>query len=157
MGAEIDKLKKQVSGDASTKDTREFIDKLKETNKKKTDELEKLVDQLMRDKSKLHKENSELTNRNKKLKSDIDKTLSKEKLTELIKDYPVKLHEERDELLAKVDRLSEEKREIEQELDDLRMKGLKYGKSDDSSLQDQIGLQKTEIDLMKQEYEAEIN
>merc|ERR1712080_343201 len=148
---------KQVSGDASTKDTREFIDKLKETNKKKTDELEKLVDQLMRDKSKLHKENAELTNRNKKLKADFDKTLSKEKLQELIKDYPVKLHEERDELLVKVDRLSEEKRELEQELDELRMKGLKYGKSDDSSLQDQIGLQKTEIDLMKQEYEAEIN
>merc|ERR1712096_97357 len=127
MGAEIDKLKKQVSGDASTKDTREFIDKLKETNKKKTDELEKLVDQLMRDKSKLHKENAELTNRNKKLKADFDKTLS------------------------------EEKRELEIELDDIRMKGLKYGKSDDSSLQDQIGLQKTEIDLMKQEYEAEID
>merc|ERR1712096_439057 len=113
--------------------TREFIDKLKETNKKKTDELEKLVDQLMRDKSKLHKENAELTNRNKKLKSDFDKALSKEKLQELIKDYPVKLHEERDELLAKVDRLSEEKREIEQELDNLRIKGMKYGKSDDSS------------------------
>jgi len=111
----------------------------------------------MRDKSKLHKENAELTNRNKKLKADFDKTLSKEKLQELIKDYPVKLHEERDELLVKVDRLSEEKRELEQELDDLRMKGLKYGKSDDSSLQDQIGLQKTEIDLMKQEYEAEID
>merc|ERR1712202_51483 len=98
-----------------------------------------------------------LTNRNKKLKADFDKTLSKEKLQELIKDYPVKLHEERDELLVKVDRLSEEKRELEIELDDLRMKGLKYGKSDDSSLQDQIGLQKTEIDLMKQEYEAEVD
>jgi len=111
----------------------------------------------MKDKSKLHKENSELTNRNKKLKSDFDKTLSKEKLTELIKDYPVKLHEERDELLAKVDRLSEEKREIEQELDDIRMKGLKYGASDDSSLQDKIDLQKKEQEIMKQEYEAEID
>merc|ERR1712098_353349 len=120
-------------------------------------ELEKLVDQLMRDKSKLHKENAELTNRNKKLKADFDKTLSKEKLQELIKDYPVKIHEERDELLVKVDQLSEEKRELEKELDDLRMKGYKESKTDDSTLQDQISLQKTEIDLMKQEYEAEID
>ena len=36
--------------------------------------------------------NIELTNRNKKLKEDFDKTLSKEKLQELIKDYPVKLN-----------------------------------------------------------------
>merc|ERR1711881_326853 len=115
--SEIEFLKKQVAGDASTKDTREFIDKLKESNKKRVDELEKLVDQLLKDKSKLNKENSELTNRNKKLKADFDKTLSKEKLQELIKDYPVKIHEERDELLVKVDQLTEEKRELEQELD----------------------------------------
>merc|ERR1711981_695502 len=119
--SEIEFLKKQVAGDASTKDTREFIDKLKESNKKRVGELEKLVDQLLKDKSKLNKENVELTNRNKKLKEDFDKTLSKEKLQELIKDYPVKLHEERDELLVKVDQLPEEKRELEQELDNLRM------------------------------------
>ena len=111
----------------------------------------------MKDKSKLNKENIELTNRNKKLKEDFDKTLSKEKLQELIKDYPVKLHEERDELLVKVDRLSEEKRELEKELDDLRMKGYKESKTDDSTLQDKVDLQKTEIDLMKQEYESEID
>merc|ERR1711881_205107 len=57
--SEINYLKKQVAGDVSTKDTREFVDKLKETNKKRVDELEKLVDQLLKDKSKLNKENVE--------------------------------------------------------------------------------------------------
>merc|ERR1712080_68767 len=137
---------KQVSGDVSTKDTREFIDKLKASHKKRTDELEKLVDQLMKDKSKLNKENIELTNRNKKLKEDFDKTLSKEKLQELIKDYPVK-----------VDQLSEEKRELEKELDDLRMKGYKESKTDDSTLQDTVDLLKKEQEIMKQEYESEID
>merc|ERR1712224_87421 len=147
--SEIEFLKKQVAGDASTKDTREFIDKLKESNKKRVDELEKLVDQLLKDKSKLNKEMSELTNRNKKLKADFDKTLSKEKLQELIKDYPVKIHEERDELLVKVDQLTEEKRELEQELDEYRLKGYKDSTTGDSSLQDKI-------DLMNSEYESEI-
>merc|ERR1711985_37091 len=105
-------------------------------------ELEKLVDQLIKDKSKLNKENAELTNRNKKLKKDFDATLSKEKLQELIKDYPVKLHEERDELLVKVDQLTEEKRELEQELDELRKKALSgdLGYGYDSSSQDKIDL-----------------
>merc|ERR1712025_1415440 len=152
--SEIEFLKKQVSGDASVKDTREFIDKLKESNKKR---LEKLVDQLIKDKSKLNKENAELTNRNKKLKSDFDKTLSKEKLQELIKDYPVKLHEERDELLVKVDQLTEEKRELEQELDEFRLKGYKDSTVSDSSLQDTIDLMKKEQELMKSEYESEID
>merc|ERR1711881_119084 len=155
--AEIDYLKKQVSGDATTKDTRVFIDKLKESNKKRVEELEKLVDQLMKEKSKLNKENADLTNRNKKLKADFDKTLSKEKLQELIKDYPVKIHEERDELLIKVDQLTEEKKELEQELDELRMKGYKDSTTGDSSLQDSIDLLKKEQELMKDEYESEIN
>merc|ERR1712224_996642 len=154
--SEIEFLKKQVAGDASTKDTREFIDKLKESNKKRVDELEKLVDQLLKDKSKLNKEMSELTNRNKKLKADFDKTLSKEKLQELIKDYPVKIHEERDELLVKVDQLTEEKRELEQELDEYRLKGFKDGTRTDSSLQDKIDLLEKERDIMKDEYESEI-
>merc|ERR1711904_174484 len=149
--AEIDYLKKQVSGDATTKDSIEFIDKLKESNKKGVEELEKLVDQLMKEKSKLNKEIVDLTNRNKKLKADFDKTLSKEKLQELIKDYPVKIHEERDELLVKVDQLAEEKRELEQELDELRKKALsgdlKYGY--DSSSQDKIDLMKKEQEIMK--------
>merc|ERR1712025_784614 len=149
--SEIEFLKKQVAGDASTKDTREFIDKLKESNKKRVDELEKLVDQLLKDKSKLNKENIELTNRNKKLKADFDKTLSKEKLQELIKDYPVKIHEERDELLIKVDQLNEEKKELEQELDELRMKGYKESTTGDSSLQETIDLMKKEQEIMKDE------
>merc|ERR1712096_190343 len=155
--AEIEYLKKQVSGDVSIKDTREFIDKLKSTNKKRVDELEKLVDQLMKDKAKLNKENIELTNRNKKLKKDFDSTLSKEKLQELIKDYPAKLHEERDELLVKVDQLTEEKRELEQELDEIRMKGNKESGVTDSSLQDKIDLMTKEQELMKSEYESEID
>merc|ERR1712224_379603 len=154
--SEIEFLKKQVAGDASTKDTREFIDKLKESNKKRVDELEKLVDQLLKDKSKLNKEMSELTNRNKKLKADFDKTLSKEKLQELIKDYPAKIHEERDELLVKVDQLTEEKRELEQELDEYRLKGYKDSTTGDSSLQDKIDLMNKEQELMKSEYESEI-
>ena len=108
----------------------------------------------MKDKSKLYKENIELTNRNKKLKEDFDKTLYKEKLQELIKDYPVKLHEERDELLVKVDQLSEEKRELEKELDEYRMKGYKESKTDDSTLQDTIDLLKKEQEIIKQEYES---
>merc|ERR1712124_194978 len=120
-------------------------------------ELEKLVDQLIKDKSKLNKENAELTNRNKKLKKDFDATLSKEKLQELIKDYPVKLHEERDELLVKVDQLTEEKRELEKELDEFRLKGYKDSTVSDSSLQDTIDLMKKEQELMKSEYESEID
>merc|ERR1712224_613691 len=147
--SEIDFLKKQVSGDASVKDTREFIDKLKESNKKRVEELEKLVDQLIKDKSKLNKENAELTNRNKKLKSDFDKTLSKEKLQELIKDYPVKLHEERDELLKKVDELTFEKREMEKELDELRLGAYKDSTTGDSSLQDKIDIMQKEQEVMK--------
>merc|ERR1711904_338015 len=142
--AEIDYLKKQVSGDATTKDSIEFIDKLKESNKKGVEELEKLVDQLMKEKSKLNKENADLTNRNKKLKADFDKTLSKEKLQELIKDYPVKIHEERDQL-------AEEKRELEQELDELRKKALSgdLGYGYDSSSLDKIDLMKKEQEIMK--------
>jgi hypothetical protein len=149
--SEIEYLKKQVSGDASAKDTREFIDKLKETNKKRVDELEKLVDQLMRDKSKLHKENAELTNRNKKLKADFDKTLSKEKLQELIKDYPVKLHEERDELLVKVDQLNKEKRKILNELDEYRLSDLKPQGKDADQFRETINMMKKEQEIMKDE------
>jgi len=111
----------------------------------------------MKDKTKLNKEITELTTRNKKLKKDFDSTLSKEKLQELIKDYPAKLHEERDELLVKVDQLTEEKRELEQELDEIRMTGFKESKVSDSSLQETISLMKKEQELMKDEYESEIN
>merc|ERR1712098_912799 len=126
-------------------------------NKKKSEEYEKLITQLKKDKDRLNEEIIDLTNRNKKLKADFDKTLSKEKLQELIKDYPVKIHEERDELLVIVDQLSEEKRELEKELDDLRMKGYKESKTDDSTLQDTIDLLKKEQEIMKQEYESEID
>merc|ERR1711939_507252 len=107
-------------------------------------ELELLVSQLMKEKSKLNKEVAELTKQNKKLRADFDKTLSKEKLQELIKDYPVKIHEERDELLEKVEQLTDEKRELEEELDELRMKGFKDSKTGDSTLQDTVDLLKKE-------------
>jgi len=84
-----------------------------------------MISQLQRDKTKLNKEISDLTSRNKKLKEDFDSTLSKEKLQELIKDYPVKIHEERDELLKVVERLNEEKKDLEDELDSLRMQAVK--------------------------------
>merc|ERR1712196_734999 len=98
-----------------------------------------------------------LSNRNKKLKKDFDATLSKEKLTELIKDYPVKLHEERDELLKKVEDLTEDNRELQKELDDLRLGAYKDSTTGDSSLQDKIDIMQKEQEVMKSEYEAEID
>merc|ERR1711939_950848 len=114
-------------------------------------ELELLVSQLQKDKLRLNKEIDDLTARNKKLKSDFDKTLSKEKLQELVKDYPVKIHEERDELLEKVEQLTEEKREMEQELDDLRSKVLKPKGKEAEFYQDTIELMKKENEELKKQ------
>ena len=63
-----------------------FIDKLKAAHKKTKDELERLVAQLQKEKQRKNVEIEELTRDNKRLRQDLDKTLSKEKLAELIED-----------------------------------------------------------------------
>ncbi len=75
-----------AGGTATGADTARFIDQLKAAHKKRTDELERLVAQLQQDKQRKDREIEGLTRENKKLRADFDKTLSKEKLAELIED-----------------------------------------------------------------------
>ena len=75
-----------MSGTATGADTARFIDQLKAAHQKKADELERLVAQLQKDKQRKDNEIEALTKQNKKLRQDFDKTLSKEKLAELIQD-----------------------------------------------------------------------
>ena len=75
-----------AGGTATGSDTARFVDQLKAAHKKRTDELERLVAQLQQDKQRKDREIEALTRENKKLRADFDKTLSKEKLAELIED-----------------------------------------------------------------------
>ena len=75
-----------AGGTATGADTALFVDQLKAAHKKRTDELERLVAQLQQDKQRKDREIEALTRENKKLRADFDKTLSKEKLAELIED-----------------------------------------------------------------------
>ena len=75
-----------AGGTATGAATARFIDQLKAAHKKRTDELERLVAQLQQDKQRKDREIEGLTRENKKLRADFDKTLSKEKLAELIED-----------------------------------------------------------------------
>jgi len=84
--AEIAFLKKQLSGDATAQDTAAFVDRLKAAHAKKTDALEKLVAQLRAEAQRKDREIADLVKDNKRLRADFDKTLSKEKLAELVKD-----------------------------------------------------------------------
>ena len=97
-----------------------------------------------------------MTKENKRLRQDFEKTLSKEKLAELIEDYPVKIHEERDALLIRVEELSDEKRDLERELDDLRAKNIQSGEGSTEQMRDTIALLKKEQEVLKDEYEAEL-
>ena len=86
LNEEVNYLKKQVSGTATASDTQEFITKLKESHKKRTDELQSMIDKLNKEKQSKDKEIDELRKKNKQLRSDLDKTLNKETLKELIAD-----------------------------------------------------------------------
>ena len=55
-------------------------------HKRRTDELEQLVARLTQEKRRKDAELAELAAENKRLRADFDKTLSKEKLAELIED-----------------------------------------------------------------------
>ena len=59
---------------------------MKDSHKKRTDELETLIETLSRDKQSKDKEIDELRKKNKQLRSDLDKTLNKDTLKELIAD-----------------------------------------------------------------------
>ena len=83
---EVNYLKKQVSGTATASDTQEFINKLKDSHKKRTDELESMIEKLNKEKQSKDKEIDDLRKKNKQLRSDLDKTLNKETLKELIAD-----------------------------------------------------------------------
>ena len=59
---------------------------MKAAHAKKSEALEKLVSQLRAEAVKKDREIADLQKENKRLRGDLDKTLSKEKLAELIKD-----------------------------------------------------------------------
>ena len=63
----------------------------------------------------------------------------------------MKIHEERDELLVKVEQLTTEKRELERQLDELRLRGA--GEGQDGAEAD---LLRKEQEVLRQEYEAEL-
>ena len=75
-----------MSGTATASDTAEFVDRLKAAHAKKSEALEKLVAQLRAEAQRKDREIADLQKENKRLRGDLDKTLSKEKLAELIKD-----------------------------------------------------------------------
>ena len=62
------------------------MDRLKAAHKQKTDELERLVGKLREEKQRKDREIEALTKENQRLRQDFDKTLSKEKLAELVAD-----------------------------------------------------------------------
>ena len=59
---------------------------MKAAHAKKSEALEKLVEQLRAEAQRKDREIADLQKENKRLRGDLDKTLSKEKLAELIKD-----------------------------------------------------------------------
>ena len=70
----------------------------------------------------------------------------------------MKIHEERDELLVKVEQLTAEKRELERQLDELRLRGAGVTQdgaraSDDAET---VALLRKEQEVLRQEYEAEL-
>ena len=78
----------------------------------------------------------------------------------------MKIHEERDELLVKVEQLNAEKRELERQLDEVRLGGTGLGATgqrdgsgsgaDADGLRDTIALLRKEQEVLRQEYEAEL-
>ena len=70
----------------------------------------------------------------------------------------MKIHEERDELLVKVEQLTAEKRELERQLDELRLRGA--GVTQDgaraSGDAETVALLRKEQEVLRQEYEAEL-
>ena len=85
--AELAFLKKQVADTATAQDTALFVDQLKAAHTKKMDALQPLVAQLQQKQQQYKdREIESLTRDNKRLRQYLDKTLSKEKLAELIED-----------------------------------------------------------------------
>jgi len=84
--AELDLLRKQVEGKAEFKDFNKHIDNLKKRAAEREDELTKHGAYVLGLKQQSDKELAAALQENKKLREDFDKTLSKEKLAELIKD-----------------------------------------------------------------------
>ena len=123
------------------------------TIRRLTKEKEHLQDKI-NDQLSLERELNELKSKNKELRSNFDKTLSKDKLKELIKDYPVKIHEERDELLTKVEKLELDKKELKKEVNEFKEGdyGKKLSKLDKMNENEQLAkkkIEKLEIDMKK--------
>ena len=59
---------------------------MKDSHKKRTDELQSMIEKLNKEKQSKDKEIDELRKKNKQLRSDLDKTLNKDTLKELIAD-----------------------------------------------------------------------
>ena len=70
----------------------------------------------------------------------------------------MKIHEERDELLVKNEQLTAEKRELERQLDELRLRGAGVGQDGARSSDDAetVALLRKEQEVLRQEYEAEL-
>ena len=70
----------------------------------------------------------------------------------------MKIHEERDELLVKVEQLTAEKRELERQLDELRLRGAGVGQDGARASGDAetVALLRKEQEVLRQEYEAEL-
>ena len=69
----------------------------------------------------------------------------------------MKIHEERDELLVKNEQLTAEKRELERQLDELRLRGAGAGQDGARASGDaEADLLRKEQEVLRQEYEAEL-
>ena len=68
----------------------------------------------------------------------------------------MKIHEERDELLVKNEQLTAEKRELERQLDELRLRGAGVGQDGARASGGEADLLRKEQEVLRQEYEAEL-
>ena len=67
----------------------------------------------------------------------------------------MRIHEERDALQAKVERMGADMRELERERDELRERGAR-GSADGGQAREDVALLERERELLREEYEAEI-
>jgi hypothetical protein len=101
----------------------------------------------------LYKEHEDLKLKYSKLQKENDLLLSNENIGDIIKDYPVKLKEEKDELLEKVNKLELRNKELQ---DDIDKQNSKLLKDDSDTLKYEIEVIKKKQEVLRNKYENEI-